>query len=211
MLQIAFIMLLVGVLAAVVVSFVIMGLMQLGRTRTLGREAHALGMRFSAADPFDVPRRYADFALVSSGHSPRANNVTYGRLADWRLRAFDFRYEVGHGTRRATRHYSVIVVEADRELPAVLMWHDQDIEAAPLQARNSDAHVGSWTYRGNPELAAMLTNACIDFVEEGTSLEACDSALMVFTPVRRREAGYADRLTKTIRAIEVIENGPEQW
>ena len=207
MLLSAFIVLLIGVLIAAVISFAIMGLVQVRRTRTLDRQAQEMKMRFSATDPFDVPRRYADFALISSGHSARANNVTYGRLGGRRVRTFDFRYEVGHGTRRMTRRYRVIVVEGDRELPAVLMWSGRDAGSWPLQTTQTIQRVACWSVRGEVELAEKVGDHCSSLVDESASLQTCGSVLMVFTPVRRGRGGF-DRhgLADAVHAMRVIES-----
>jgi hypothetical protein len=122
----AFEYLLIAVLVAAVISFVVMGLAKVRRSRSLARAAHQRGNRFFRDDPFDVPRRYAKFALISSGHSPCAHNVTDGRLGGRSARAFDFRCELGHGTRRITRHYSVLVVGAAECPHRLLMWSDAD-------------------------------------------------------------------------------------
>lgn len=209
MLQIILTVLLVVVLTAAVVSFVVMGLSQIRRTRALARVAHKLGLRFSADDPFDLPRRYADFALIANGHSPHANNVTYGRLAGRLVREFDFRYEVGHGTQRAGRHYHVVVLETDRKLPDLLMWNDSDAEAAPLRCRGIDGHVACWSYRGNSALAAALADAREELADQGTSIEAGAGGLMVFTPLASRSASYAGRLLRIVRAVENIDQPTE--
>lgn len=160
-------------------------------------------MRFSADDPFDVPRRYADFALICGGHSPKADNVIYGRLGGRRVRAFDFRYEVGHGTRRMTRHYAVVVVEVERDLPRVLMWNDDDAESSPLPTRSADGHIACWSYRGDPEAAVALKNALGDLMSEGASVQTCGTGLMLFAPVRRREGRR--RLMEAVRATDTVD------
>jgi hypothetical protein len=201
-LQIAFVVLLTTVLLAAVVSCAIMGLMQVRRTRALAGEAHKLGMHFSSDDPFDVPRRYADFALISNGHSPRASNFTHGRLAGHRVRAFDFKYEVGHGTRRLTRHYRVIVVETDRLLPDVLMWNESDAESAPVGAMTAQGRVGNWQVRGDMEAGSTLAHACGQLANGSTSIQTCVSALMLFSPAVRREGGYGIELGDAVRVAE---------
>ena len=201
MLQIVFTLLLVAVLVAAVASFIIMGLMQIRRTRALAREAHELGLRFSPGDPFDIPRRYAHFALIGSGHGPRASNVTHGRLSGRPVRAFDFRYEAGHGTQRVARHYNVIVLETDGDLPELWMWNDNDAESAPLRSASGPRRVACWTYTGDGELAGALSEALEPLGPDGTSFEANSTGLMIFTPVRRGRARSAGRLGETIRAI----------
>ena len=190
----AFILLMIGVLVAAVISFAIMGLLQRRRTRRLARKAHEMGMRFSPDDPFNVPRRYAGFAMIGCGHSPRASNVTYGRLDGQPIRAFDFRYEVGHGTRRLTRHYSVIVCEADSPMRPLLMWHEQDAECAPLALHGSDRRVACWRYAGSQAGASALAAVFGPLAEEGLSLQISGTAVMFCVPKRRRNQAYSDRL-----------------
>jgi len=203
----AFIVLLVGVLVASVVSFAIMGLLQRRRTRRIARKAHEMGMRFSSDDPFDMPRRYAGFALMGSGHSPKAGNVTYGRLDGQPVRAFDFRYEVGHGTRRLTRHYSVIVSETDTPTPPVLMWHEQDAECAPLAVRSSDRQTACWRYVGSEAIASALAEACMPLAEDGLSLQIFGTAVMFCVP-KRRGGRYTDRLGEVMAVVARIRSSP---
>jgi len=204
-LQTAFTAILIGVLVATVITFAVMRLRQLLRTRSLSRSAQELGMRFSAEDPFDVPRRYADFALMDNGHGPHADNVTYGRLKGRRVRAFDFRYELGHGPRRVTRQYSVIVVETDRSLGRVLMWNDHDAEFAPLSARSSDGRQGCWAYRGSAVLARRIAGALEGTGQTNMSMQSCGSVLMFFTSARGPETDQADRLMRVIRVVDAVE------
>ena len=156
LIQYAFVAVLVGVLLAASVSFAVMGLGKMLRRRRLARDAHESGMKFFPDDPYDVPRRYADFAVVSSGHSPCANNVTAGRLGGRALRAFDFRCELGHGTRRLTRRYSVAVAETSLAQASLLMWHTGDAELAPMAARDMQGRVGQWSFRGSRALAEAV-------------------------------------------------------
>ena len=204
--QIIFIVLLTGVQVVTVISFVIAGFRQILRTRRLTRQANELGMQFAADDLFDIPRQYADFALISNGHSPRANNVSYGRLDGRRVRAFDFRYEVCHGTQRLTRHYMAIAIETDRVFPGVVMWNAHDADSAPLQARMADGRIACWIYTGSSETAAMLKDACHGMIDRDTSLELSGSTFMVFAHVRHGREGYGRRLDESIRAIRVIDH-----
>ena len=73
-----FIVLLICVLAAAVGSFAVMAIRQHRRTARLAQKAYQLNMRFAAADPFDIPRRFSRFAVISAGHSPSASNASYG-------------------------------------------------------------------------------------------------------------------------------------
>ena len=128
-----FLIILIGALGVGLVVLTWMGLAQRHRRRLLARAAYEMGLKFSAADPFDVAARYRGFVLVPAGHSRRAENVLYGRCDGWSVRAFDFSYEAGHGPRRLARRYSVIVADTSLELPPALIWHAADL----------DHHVGS--------------------------------------------------------------------
>ena len=205
--QAFFVVVLVSVLAASVAFFAVMGLRQKRRTEVLSRRAHEMGLRFSVTDPFDIPVRYGDFALIASGHSGRAENVTYGHVGTWPLRGFDFRYELGHGTRRVTKLYSVVVVETELHLPGVLMWNDADVEFAPITSCHCDGHLDCWTYAGEEAFARVLAAACGDLAGDGTSMETRGSALMLCVPVRGRVGGAHGRLGKALSMIEAL-RGP---
>jgi len=199
-----FTLLLIGVLGVSVVSFVVMGLRQLHRTNSLARKAHEMGLHFSPNDLFDVPRRYGDFALISRGHGPRAYNVTHGRFGRLPVRAFDFRYEVGHATRRMTRHYSVIVAQASVTLGKVVMWNLDDAQAAPLSAGTSAGRVDRWACCGDLQLARVMARACGGFSDSdrAVSIEARDDTVMFCIPVSGRCRDYTDSVEHVEGVIE---------
>lgn len=202
--QIVFLVLLILVLVAAVLAFAIMGALQSRRRAALARTTHEMGLRFAAEDPFDVPGRYGRFALIGAGHSPRAHNVSYGRVGGVRLRAFDFRYEVGHGTRRLTRRYRIVVFEIDRPMPPVLMWHERDLEAAPMPARADTHPLGPWRCRGDRAFAATLARACEAFADDAPSLQADDGMLLLALPEPRRRRARAwslDRAEAVVRDV----------
>lgn len=204
--QYAFVAALVGVLLAASVSFAVMGLGKMLRRRRLARDAHESGMKFFPDDPYDVPRRYADFAVVSSGHSPCANNVTAGRLRGRTLRAFDFRCELGHGTRRLTRRYSVVVAETRLAQPSLLMWHTGDAELAPLAARDMQGRVGRWSYRGSRELAEAVEPACRRLEQAQPSIEVRGAVVLIAAPVRRAISRHALALDEVAGILEALDN-----
>ena len=189
----AFIVLLVGVLVASAVSFLVMGLLHHLRTGALARRAHEMAMQFSRDDPFDLPRILSDFALVASGHSPRAENVTYGHLDGRVARAFDFRYEVGHGTGRMTRHYSVITVEARQELDSMLMWHEDDAPAAPISLRLANRRLGRWLYQGSRSSTEAFGQVCAN-LDRPLCMETRGKLAMVFIAVRGHGQAYVGRI-----------------
>ncbi|MFP3937207.1 MAG: hypothetical protein ACLFVW_02615 [Phycisphaerae bacterium] len=200
-----------GVLFAAVVSVVVMGIRQRRRRLRLSQQAHGSGMRFAAEDPFDVPLRYRHFALIDAGHSPRAHNVTYGRLHGLPVRAFDFRYEVGHGTRRLTRHYAVVVVETGRSLPPVLLWNREDLEAAPLAVRHCRRCLGPWVCGDVTEPARKLAAAAASYGEAGGSVQTRNQALLLCGPEGRRQRRYTAGLEAVSDVVRVlIERGQTQ-
>jgi len=201
--QTAVISLLFLIVVAAFGWFAMRGLRQMRRARALARRAHGAGMRFSVSDPFDVPRRYADFVLMAGGHSPRAHNVTYGRLDGQPVRAFDFRYEIGHGTRRTTRHYSVVVAELDHELPDVLLWHVRD-EAPPSGAADARQSLGCWAQRGDEALATKLAGACRPLGERVVSLQTHGERLMLALPVRKARRDYALRVSEAGAVLDAL-------
>jgi len=193
--------LLIVLLAGSVLSLLLMGLGQERRASRLARKAHEHRLSFAKSDPFDIPLRYRNLALVAAGHSGHANNVTYGRLEGWPLRACDFRYESAHGTRRLTRHYSLVLVETDLDLPAVLMWHEQDLDAAPVSLRQSTRQQGPWVCVGDDALARRLTEAFAQAGDgERLSAQVLGCVLAVFCPVRRRRDDYLP-LLEVLRAV----------
>ncbi len=207
--QTTFTVLLLTVLGAAVVYFVAMALVQLHRTRALAAEASRRQMHFDAGDPFDIPRRYSNFALMSSGHSPQAANVTYGHIDSRPVRGFDFRYEVAHGTRRMTRHYGVIVAELKTPLGALIMWNDQDIQTAPLALQQADGRTGRWIYKGENELPHVAADCFASLADQGLGLEIHGSTLMAFMPARRRHGDYARQMTDVLRAVNAIDTAPD--
>jgi hypothetical protein len=200
--------LLLAVLAAAIVFFAVMGVAQRRRTRALARRAHAAGMQFAGDDPFDVPRRYADLALVTCGHSPRAHNVTYGRLEGLPVRAFDFRYEVAHGTRRVTRHYGVVVAEAGRELPDLLMWHDDDEAVGAMLSRETSRRVGQWACVGHSDLALRLSARCPALTHGRMSLQTKGGKLMLCARGRARGRRYAVALDDAADVLRAVVHDP---
>jgi hypothetical protein len=186
------------VLTAALCGFGALGMLHSRRAGALRRDAHEMGLRFSSEDPFDLPGRYAEFALVDNGHSPVASNVSYGRMDGLAVRAFDFRYEIGHGTRRQTCHYDVVVFETDTKLPGTLMWHREDIAFAPLPARQIRGLIGQWTYCGDGQMAARLSAAWGSDVCQGVSMQSRSNAIMMCRPARRVRQRYTQWLKAAI-------------
>ncbi|MDP6546086.1 MAG: hypothetical protein QGH60_19060 [Phycisphaerae bacterium] len=205
--QETFTLLLIGVLILIasVVSFVVMGIRQLCRTNLLAREAHEMDLHFSPSDLFEVPRRYGSFALISRGHGPRAYNVTHGHVRGVPVRAFDFRYEVGHATRRTTRHYAVIVVQTRIALGKLVMWHVDDARAAPLSSGTAVRRVDKWMCSGDLGLARALAEAKGPLDDRGASVEVRNETIMFCIPIEKRRQDYTVSLKHVDRVLGRIE------
>lgn len=188
--------LVIGVLivTASVVSFVVMGFRQWRRTNSLARKAYEMKLHFSASDLFDVPRRFGGFALISNGHGPRAYNVTHGHIGKTLVRAFDFRYEIGHATRRMTRHYAVIAVQTRMSMGQLVMWHVDDVQAAPLSNNIGSRRVGQWICRGELELARVMAEANAPLSDQSVSVEVRNDTIMFCLPIERRRQDYTASL-----------------
>jgi hypothetical protein len=191
---------LAAVLVAAVASFAVMGWLQRRRAGRLSRVAHRAGLRFTRDDPFDVPRRYADFVLIGCGHSAQANNVTYGRLDGLPVRMFDFRFEVGHGTHRSTRTYGVVVVEVEKPCQPVLMWNERDSLNMPLEAMQFDGRIDGWCFRGDPGTARVLGSVAGDLAEKGLSVQTLGAVILMWRPAVGAIRDYSDDL-EAARAV----------
>jgi len=202
--QTAFVILLWAVLAVAVVSFVAGGLLQRRRRARLARAAHETGMLFSADDPFDMPRRYAQFSLMTGGHGARARNVTYGRLAGLAVRAFDFRCELGHGPRRLTRVYGVFVMETAADLPALSMWNQRGEEYSPLPTGQGQWRLGDWSCRGNRRVCEIA--AASEVGRTAIGIETSGAVLLVCSPAGRSIA-YVSSLPAAAELARALSSG----
>lgn len=165
-----------------------------------------MGLRFSPDDPFDVPHRYRQFPVICSGHSPLAENVSYGRVDGWPVRAMQFHNEIGHGTRRQTKNYSIIVFEVDSPLPSAALWNNRDLSDAPLEVRNASQHLEYWTYSGDEEFCRQISRLAEDLGKDGFNIQTLGQSIFFSVLEKRSEGFYTDYL-KPI--IAVLENLPQ--
>lgn len=198
------VIILIGAWVTAAVSFAVMGLLQSWRSRHMAQAAHRMNMRFSRDDIFDVPSRYGFLLPMHTGHSAQANNVIYGRLGSLPFRAFDFRYEIGHGPRRQTRKYHVTVVETEHGLPSLTLWSDLDSQQAPLESLPAQFHQGCWSCRGDEALAQRLAKALADAPPEALSLQAAGNVLMLCAPLDRKEFSYERRCQQAQAALKEL-------
>ena len=200
--QLAFLVILIGALCLGLAALAPLGWVQYRRRRLLGRLAARLGLRFSADDPFELVRRYGAFVLATAGHSPRSENVIYGRYGSWQVRVFDYCFEVGHGPVRVVRHYSVLAAETDLALPAALLWHTDDAANAPLSVPGTSGREGPWLVCQGAEVAGRLSAAFAEFAAVSADIQTEAGAVLVASPVRWPAKQYGPWLDKFVLALD---------
>ncbi len=171
------------------------------RAGKCARIANEMGMRFSADDPFDLTGRYWGFVLTCAGHSALAENVIYGRCRGWRLRAFDYSFEAGHGQRRLLRRYSVIVADTDLRLPDVLMWNAADNEHIPLTVRRPVGRLGQWLVLTGMNYADVPARAFADFADEPVNIQINRRSVMLCSADRWKPAEFANAIIRTVEGL----------
>ena len=189
-------------LAIAVMIFTAVGLRQWRRRTGLARKAGELGLRFSVDDLFDIPRRYAELALMGSGHSLTAENVAYGHQEGRLVRAFDLHYEIGHGTRRLMRRYSGVLLEMPRPLPELLVWRPSREWALPM---DGDGRIGPWSYVGPRDLALAALDAGLADAPEGGCFQVRASVLLIGLPRERFSADYYRHLPTLWKIAQALE------
>ncbi len=158
---------------------------QHARRRRLAERARQRGLEFAAGDSQRLVLSYEDMALLCAGHSRRVENVISGRLDSWTIRAFDFRFDVGHGLRRMRRLYHVVLVDLGQLLDPVLMWHVDDLRRAPFLVRQCDQRMGGWLYSGSEMLARRLGHACAGLERCHVSMQIREQWLVLSCPASR--------------------------
>ena len=199
--QYIFLGILLGALAVGLAVLGWMGFDQRRRRRGLMRAAHRMGLKFSAEDPFQLSQRYPEFVLARAGHSQRAENVLHGRYQGWLVRLCDYGFETGHGTQRAARRYSVMMVDTDMALPAVLMWSIHDAAGAPLAAAGPAVEVGTWLAVGEVDFATALADAFAEFAGLPVSIQTSRQTLMLCSARRLEPAELPEWIASALRGL----------
>lgn len=181
-----------------VATFAVMGILQARRRVKLASLANELGLRFSEEDPFDVNRRYGEFALFGSGHSLVAENFAYGQLDLWPFRAFDFNYEAGHGTSRITRRFGVLLLELPQSLAPLLLW--QNSQACSFSVA-PDGQVPPWSYIGQAHLAKAAMAAFESVQDHCPCFEVQGNRLMLAVPQRGRDCSHLTEMASLLAAV----------
>ena len=200
-LLVTILMAMLGLVVTVGLAMLAVTSLRQGRCRArLADMAGELGFRFSREDPFEISRRYAEFILVAAGHSPVAANMISGHVEGMAVRAFDFQYEAGHGSRRMMRRYAVILLETESPLPRLLMWHHADFP--PIPARQATHVRGPWSITGDGELADDFLAACAPWFARGGCVEIADHAILLATPGQTGRNGFTQPLPDIVKTVK---------
>lgn len=195
------------VLLAAAMSFAVAGVRQHRRRVQLARWAGRLGLRFSEDDLLDVPQSCAAFALVSCGHSPAACNLAYGRVEGWTIRMFDFRYEIGHGTRRLARRYEVMMADLPKAPRDLLMWREADFTTlAP--AANHTRH-GQWECLGEAASWEAIARSLGEDAS-GACVQVHGNRLMIALAGLGKGRSFDQRLAQLQRVAKEVSRGDER-
>ena len=189
-----------GVLLAALAFIGVMGLLQRSRTLRLSRISSEQALRFAAEDPFDLPVRYRHLAVIASGHSCFADNVTYGQVEGWVFRAFDLHFEAGHGTSRLTRRFYAAIAELPQPLAAVLAWDPQAISL--LEPAKQNGHMLT-AGPGSDMLGDLPLNEGMVYIQ------ACGPTLMICIPLRRRKAELKRMVDLMKRSAKALSAGAQ--
>ena len=188
-----------GFFASLIVIWLLASLRQRYRTISLSSLASALKLRIFARDPLSIPQHYDQLYLFKHGHARRARNIMIGHYQGRPIRAFDYLYETGLGIDRRTQRFSVVMVQADRSLPALLVhplapgispYNMSSLEEIPLpeiSQKNYTVFCEQDQFaRANvrPEIAEKLKNC------NNAILELCDGILALYLPRKLKPTQY---------------------
>jgi hypothetical protein len=200
-------MLLIAVLCAATLGLAGLAAAQLYRRRVLARIAAECGMRFSVRDPFDVARRYGRCELMQSGHASYAENVIYGRVDQWFLRAFDYHVEAAHGPHRFTRGLSVVAADAESQCAPALVWRGEDARVVPILSSEPLPLPDGWQGCGEPVQAQRLIASWPAEGSENVGIQACGNRLMFWADRCLKPAALARQLRAVAKCLDLLTRG----
>ncbi len=93
--------LVIGVIALVIVIFVLSWIQAAKRRKALIDLAHRMGLTFAANDYVGVLTRYGNTNFCARGHAHKVSNIIFGRFRDGDVCAFDYQYTTGSGKNQA--------------------------------------------------------------------------------------------------------------
>ncbi len=111
-----------GVLALIVVIFVVSKGLEEHRTEALASASQTMGFTFEPEGDLEVMRGLGDLPLYGHGHSKKVKNVMTGQAGEHDLKLFDYRYTTGGGKNSHTFAQTVALFpQGGQGLPAFLL------------------------------------------------------------------------------------------
>ena len=205
--------------ALLIVIWLLAVLRQRYRTISLSSLASELKLRIFARDPLNIPQRYERLCLFQHGHARRARNVMIGHYRGRPIRAFDYLYETGLGIDRRTQQFSVVMVQADRGLPALLVHPTEsamslynmsgleEINLPEIQQRNYTVFCEQAEFARDsihPEMAEKLGQ------HNSAILELCEGMLALYLPRKLKPAQYRQLMALASELTEHLTSNNEQ-
>src|SRR5438270_1721626 len=102
-----------GIIALVVVVFVVNWYVEKKRTEAFAKLAESLNFEFQPKGSAELMRELASFPLFGQGHSKKMKNLLRGEANGLEVCLFDYRYVVGYGKHQQTHQQSVFLARAD--------------------------------------------------------------------------------------------------
>ena len=186
--------------AVLILIWLLAALRQRYRTAMLSGLASELKLRIFSRDPLSIPQRYEQLHLFQHGHARRARNVMIGHYRGRPIRAFDYLCESGLGLDRRTQRFSVVMAQADRDLPALLVHPTEsniplynlsgleEISLAKVQQKYSYAvfcEQGEFARDNIDQKTVARLGQCNSAI-----LELCGGMLAVYLPRKLKPAQY---------------------
>lgn len=197
--------LLIAVLIAATLALAGLAWVQRRRRWILARIADECGMRFAAHDPFDVARRYGQCELMQAGHSAYAENVIYGHVGHWLLRAFDCHVEAGHGPHRLTRRLSVVAADVDFPCAPALVWRGGQAHGLSVLPVAPLSLADGWQGCGEPAQVQRLIRSWAAGGPQTVCIQACGTTLLFWADRRLGPPALVRQLRAAAGCLDVVD------
>jgi len=197
--------LLVAILGLCSIVLVVVGIRQWRRRRQLGRFAHECGLKFAWRDPFGLIRGYGACQLFQAGHSARVDGVLFGRFDDWNVRMFDLGFEVGHGSNRSVRRYTVVAAELPHPLPTAFAWRDRaDMLSVALPTPSAHQIDSQWSYTGDRAVAEAVRGTWPEGASESLGVETAERLALFATADSLGPGQLLGQLQAVVRCLRTL-------
>ena len=203
-----------------VVVWAAISLAQRYRTISLASLAGQLKLRIFARDQRGIVQRYHRLYLFQRGQAHRARNVMIGHVAGKPIRAFDYFYETGLGLNRRTEQFTVVMVQAAKNLPALLIRPLDDkgekcnltgLAQASLAGTGYGAEYRAYCQKSDFVSSRIDAEVLSRLKQCGTaSLELCEGTLALYRPGKIKGPQYRKLMEQAAELAEQLAGDSEQ-